>query len=77
MGLLGLWFSSRHLEFNQQRATTRNPEYSVWEPSVAWRGQLRSLDAEVIENKLDCLVLDLGLRSHRFILAKMAKACSA
>lgn len=61
--LLGLRLLARPLEFNQQRATARNPENAVWVPGTARRDELGADDPEMLPNEVTGGLLDLGL-SH-------------
>lgn len=57
--LLWLRFFTRPLELNQQRATTRYPEDSVWVPCVARRHKFRADDPKVLPRQVNGITFNL------------------
>jgi hypothetical protein len=61
MDVFLLWFRlfARPLELNQQRATARNPENSVWVPCVARCHEFGAGDPKVFPRQVDGFLFDL------------------
>jgi hypothetical protein len=60
--LLGLSLLALALKLNQQRATARYPENSVWVPGGTRRDKLRADDPEVLPHQVNGVSLNLRLK---------------